>query len=363
MAIRSMCPVDDGRAATLIDRDGVRVAALLHDPRARGRAGAAGRRRRGRRHGAENARLQAELRARLEEVRGSRARVDRGRAGGAQRLERDLHDGAQQRLVALSLELGLLEKERWRSDPAAGRRNSRTCSGRSPGRWRSCATSRAASTRPSCRGHGLAVALESVASPRPGSGRADGRARRTTCRSRSRSPRTTSSARAWRTSAEARAGVGRQRRCPSARRRRSRRGGGRRRRRRRHRAGLGSARARRPGGGARRAAPGLDARAAAAPGCGRRSRAGSDRRGQRSAPRGHRPAARTTRASRSSASARRGRPAAAGAQLLARRRDHRHPDCRRPTPTRGCAPRSRSARNTRRSACSSSPSTSSSGWR
>jgi signal transduction histidine kinase len=33
-----------------------------------------------------------------------------------QRLERDLHDGAQQRLIALSLELGLLE-ERLRADP------------------------------------------------------------------------------------------------------------------------------------------------------------------------------------------------------------------------------------------------------
>ena len=62
----------------------------------------------------ENARLQAELRARLEELQGSRARVIEAGQQERQRLERDLHDGAQQRLVALSLELSLLEKQRWR---------------------------------------------------------------------------------------------------------------------------------------------------------------------------------------------------------------------------------------------------------
>jgi signal transduction histidine kinase len=57
----------------------------------------------------ENARLHAELHARLEEIRGSRARVIEAGQKERQRLERNLHDGAQQRLVALSLELGLLQ--------------------------------------------------------------------------------------------------------------------------------------------------------------------------------------------------------------------------------------------------------------
>jgi signal transduction histidine kinase len=56
----------------------------------------------------ENGRLRAELRARLQDLHGSRIRVLEASRQERQRLERDLHDGAQQRLVALSLELGLL---------------------------------------------------------------------------------------------------------------------------------------------------------------------------------------------------------------------------------------------------------------
>jgi len=56
----------------------------------------------------ENGQLRAELQARLQELKGSRVRVLEASRQERQRLERDLHDGAQQRLVALSLELGLL---------------------------------------------------------------------------------------------------------------------------------------------------------------------------------------------------------------------------------------------------------------
>ncbi len=102
---------DSGRAMTLIDRDGVPVAALLHDPSlddepellAAATAGAG--------IALENARLNVELRARLEELRGSRARMVDVANKERQRLERNLHDGAQQRLVALSLELSLLGGE------------------------------------------------------------------------------------------------------------------------------------------------------------------------------------------------------------------------------------------------------------
>jgi signal transduction histidine kinase len=45
------------------------------------------------------------LRARLEELRGSRIRILEAEQRERKRLERDLHDGAQQRLIALSLEL------------------------------------------------------------------------------------------------------------------------------------------------------------------------------------------------------------------------------------------------------------------
>ena len=78
----STCP-RTGRATTLIERDGRRVAALVHDPALSDEpelleavSAAAG-------FALENARLQAELRARLEELQGSRGRVHRGRPARA----------------------------------------------------------------------------------------------------------------------------------------------------------------------------------------------------------------------------------------------------------------------------------------
>jgi signal transduction histidine kinase len=56
----------------------------------------------------ENERLQAEVQARLEELRSSRARVVETGDAERKRLERDLHDGAQQRLVGLALSLRLV---------------------------------------------------------------------------------------------------------------------------------------------------------------------------------------------------------------------------------------------------------------
>ena len=56
----------------------------------------------------EHARLGAELAARLREVRASRARVVAAGDAERRRLERDLHDGAQQRLAALALTLQLV---------------------------------------------------------------------------------------------------------------------------------------------------------------------------------------------------------------------------------------------------------------
>jgi signal transduction histidine kinase len=56
------------------------------------------------------ARLDAELRARLEELRASRARLVQAGDAERRRLERDLHDGAQSRLVALAVLLGHARK-------------------------------------------------------------------------------------------------------------------------------------------------------------------------------------------------------------------------------------------------------------
>ncbi|HEX3310833.1 MAG TPA: sensor histidine kinase [Streptosporangiaceae bacterium] len=55
----------------------------------------------------EHSRLQAEVQAQLELVRASRARIVDAGDAERRRLERDLHDGAQQRLVTLTLALGM----------------------------------------------------------------------------------------------------------------------------------------------------------------------------------------------------------------------------------------------------------------
>ncbi|HEX5824152.1 MAG TPA: histidine kinase, partial [Candidatus Limnocylindrales bacterium] len=56
---------------------------------------------------ADNARLQAEIEAQLHEVRASRTRIIAAGDAERKRVERDLHDGAQQRLVSLTLALRL----------------------------------------------------------------------------------------------------------------------------------------------------------------------------------------------------------------------------------------------------------------
>jgi signal transduction histidine kinase len=68
----------------------------------------------------ENVRLDAELQARLEELRESRARIVEASYAERRRLERDLHDGAQQRLVALGLDLRRARSELDRDPGAAG---------------------------------------------------------------------------------------------------------------------------------------------------------------------------------------------------------------------------------------------------
>jgi PAS domain S-box-containing protein len=67
---------------------------------------------------AELERLQTELRDRLMELQASRARIVEAGDAERRRLERNLHDGAQQRLVSLSLTLRLA-KARLRESPEA----------------------------------------------------------------------------------------------------------------------------------------------------------------------------------------------------------------------------------------------------
>ena len=66
----------------------------------------------------ENVRLDAELQARLDQLQESRARIVEAGYAARRRLERDLHDGAQQRLVGLALDLRLA-REKLDDDPVA----------------------------------------------------------------------------------------------------------------------------------------------------------------------------------------------------------------------------------------------------
>jgi signal transduction histidine kinase len=96
-----------GRLSTPIEHDGHPLALVLHsealaDERDLVRAAGAAAALR-----LENERLSTELRAQVEEVRASRARIVRAADEERRRLERDLHDGAQQRLVAIALNLQL----------------------------------------------------------------------------------------------------------------------------------------------------------------------------------------------------------------------------------------------------------------
>src|ERR671937_217660 len=110
----------DLRVATIIEREGRPVAALVHDatlhdePDLVEAVGAAAG------LALENERLQADLRARLEDLRASRARIVDAADAERRRLERNLHDGTQQRLVSVSMALGLAESKLG-SEPEAAR--------------------------------------------------------------------------------------------------------------------------------------------------------------------------------------------------------------------------------------------------
>ena len=100
----------DGRACSEITREGARTAVLLHDPVLLERpaplrdilaAGALS---------VEIARLRVEVRLQLQEVQASRVRIVEAGYEERRRLERDLHDGAQQRLVSLGLQIRRMQR-------------------------------------------------------------------------------------------------------------------------------------------------------------------------------------------------------------------------------------------------------------
>ena len=109
----------------------------------------------------ENEHLRPKSRARLAELQASRQRIVAAGDAERRRLERNLHDGAQQRLVALAMQLRLIQSD-IRRDPSAAEALITNASDEWRSRSRSCASSRAG-IHPAALEHGLPTALESLA--------------------------------------------------------------------------------------------------------------------------------------------------------------------------------------------------------
>ncbi len=106
-----------GRRLTEVERDGQAAAAIVHDPQLAEEPELL------QAAGAvvllvqENAELEAAWRGSVDELRDSRSRIVATSEGERRKLERDLHDGAQQRLVALRIRLAIAS-EQAAGDPA-----------------------------------------------------------------------------------------------------------------------------------------------------------------------------------------------------------------------------------------------------
>ena len=154
-------PVAADRSAATVESDGTELAALIYDASldddpelVAAVCAAAG-------IALENDRLHAESRERLTEIHASRERIVAAGDAERRRLERNLHDGAQQRLVAIALQLSLL-KGRIQSDPATAEQLVKTAGDElalSLAELRELARG----IHPAVLEHGLAAALDSLA--------------------------------------------------------------------------------------------------------------------------------------------------------------------------------------------------------
>jgi signal transduction histidine kinase len=163
-AAGSLPPARPNRSIATVEREGRPVAALVYDPSfdddpelVEAVTAAAT-------IALDNERLQAEAEQRIAELRASRERLVAAGDAERRRLERNLHDGAQQRLVALALHLRLLQR-RIGDDPAT----QQMVSAASDQLAGSLAELRelARGIHPAVLNHGLAAALESLAARSP----------------------------------------------------------------------------------------------------------------------------------------------------------------------------------------------------
>jgi signal transduction histidine kinase len=114
-------PDDRVRACTPVYRAELELGALLHDPNLDLRADTPESIVRAAGLAIEIARLRVEVRVQLAEVEASRARIVAAAEAERGKVERDLHDGAQQRLVALGLALRHAQSQLGSDPTSAGR--------------------------------------------------------------------------------------------------------------------------------------------------------------------------------------------------------------------------------------------------
>src|SRR3954452_4560917 len=150
------------RAAAPVERDGRELAMLVYDasleddPELVAAVAAAAA------VALDDARLHAESEDRLAELRASRERIVAAGDAERRRLERNLHDGAQQRLVVVALQLRMIER-RIDTDPAAAKRLV-TSAGEELSKSLEDLRELARGLHPSVLNHGLKAALDSLAS-------------------------------------------------------------------------------------------------------------------------------------------------------------------------------------------------------
>jgi signal transduction histidine kinase len=113
-------PDDELRARMPVRRGELELGMLLHDPALDLRADTSESIVRAAGLAIEIARLRVEVRVQLAEVEASRARIVAAAEAERGKLERDLHDGAQQRLVALGLALRHAQSQLGADPSAAG---------------------------------------------------------------------------------------------------------------------------------------------------------------------------------------------------------------------------------------------------
>ena len=150
------------RAAAPVERDGRELAMLVYDasleddPELVAAVAAAAA------IALDDARIQAESEDRLAELRASRERIVAAGDAERRRLERNLHDGAQQRLVSVALQLRMIQRS-IDTDPALAKRLV-TSAGDQLSKSLEELRELARGIHPSVLNHGLKAALDSLAS-------------------------------------------------------------------------------------------------------------------------------------------------------------------------------------------------------